>query len=106
MSSVCAVPVRSALVLGQVVPLDWSRQDQPQIGISLHCSCFWNVQLLVMNTFQSRQQLKAQQPTEGKTYFALSVTIDILLIDRHLGAVPEHALDHGGDLGGRAGLQL
>src|SRR3546814_2646454 len=34
------------------------------------------------------------------------MTINILSMDFHVGAMAQHALDHGGDLGGRAALEL
>src|SRR3546814_6106713 len=34
------------------------------------------------------------------------MTINILSLDFHVGAMAQHALDHGGDLGGSAALAL
>jgi len=36
----------------------------------------------------------------------LPKAVDVLLLDLHLSAVPQHTLDHRGDLGGRAAFQL
>jgi hypothetical protein len=66
------------------------------VGIGL--AGFGAVQLLRVNGLQSGQQLKAEQATEGEGDRALTVRIDVLPIDFHLGAVMEDAFDHGADL--------
>ena len=47
-----------------------------------------------MNRFQPWQKLESEQPTEGKRDRALAMRIDVLVIDLHLGAVMDHALDY------------
>src|SRR3546814_6723411 len=51
-------------------------------------------------------KLKSEKPAKCKANRALAMTINILSLDFHVGAMAQHALDHGGDLGGRAALEL
>src|SRR5436305_15092306 len=39
-------------------------------------------------------------------HLALTMTIHVLLFDLHIGAVPQDPFNHGGDLRGRAALEL
>ena len=55
---------------------------------------------------QPRQQLEAEQAGEGEADRALAVGVDVVPVDAHLGAVAQHALDHGRDFGRGAALEL
>ena len=58
------------------------------------------------DVLQPRQQREAEQVGEGEPDLGRAVGVDVVGLDRHVGAVPQHALDHRRDLGGRAGLEL
>src|SRR3546814_10616548 len=62
--------------------------------------------LLASDRFQAGCKLKSEKPAKCKANRALAMTINILSLDFHVGAMAQHALDHGGDLGGRAALEL
>jgi hypothetical protein len=63
------------------VPVDRPRQhrSQPRVGIGFAGN--WTVEALGMDTFESRQQVEAEQVAEGEGHVALTVAIDIGLPD-------------------------
>jgi len=56
--------------------------------------------------FSRGQQLEAEQLGEGEAHEAGAVGVGVVGLDLGVGAVPQQALDHRGDLGRRAGLEL
>jgi len=104
MASVSAVPRRSAVVFDHLVvlvadelPVNRSGQDRLQVGVGLRIAGLRPVQLLIVDRLESREELEAQESREGEPNFALAVAIDVILIDGHLGAMPQDAFDHGRD---------
>ena len=59
-----------------------------------------------MNGFQPGQQLETEEAAKCERHFTLPMAVDVILLHLHVRAVPQHAFDHGRDLGGRAGFQL
>src|SRR3546814_19411725 len=55
---------------------------------------------------QPPRSTRTYTPFPYTTRFRSAMTINILSLDFHVGAMAQHALDHGGDLGGRAALEL
>ena len=94
------------VLLADQFPVDRARQDGLQIRVVAGAAPNWTIKLLRGDGLEPRQEVKAQEVAEGKADFALAVAVDVLLLDLHLGAVAQDALDHGGDLGGRAALEL
>lgn len=52
------------------------------------------IQLLPGDGLESRQQVKAQDMTEGKSNLALAVTIDLLALNLHVRTMAQHSFDH------------
>ena len=63
-------------------------------------------EFLTGNRLETRGQLKTQKMTECKSDRTLTMVIDILPLDFHVGAVSQDPLDHGRHLGGGAPLKL
>ena len=59
-----------------------------------------------MDALEPWQKMEPEQMTEGEGHVALPMAVDVSLLNVHLGAMPQYALDHGGDFGGRWGLEL
>ena len=94
------------ILLTDQFPMDRARQDGLQIRVVAGAAPNWTIKLLRGDGLEPRQEVKSQEVAEGKADFALAVAVDVLLLDLHLGAVAQDALDHGGDLGGRTTLEL
>src|SRR3954451_17250312 len=88
------------------LPVDRPRQHRLQGRVGVGFAHGRTIEPLRVNALEPRQQLKAKQAAEGKGNIALAMAVDIGFLDCHFGAVPQHPLDHGGDLGGGGGLQL
>ena len=65
--------------------------------------CFYNNKIVAGGAAEHQGD---NRTGEGEGDDALPVAVHVLAVDGHLGAVAQHALDHGGDLGGRGRLQL
>src|SRR6266508_2129428 len=52
------------------------------------------IELLAGDGFEPWQQLEAQEMAESKRDDTLTVTIDVLAINLHLGTVAQHPFDH------------
>jgi hypothetical protein len=60
-----------------------------------------------MDPLETREKIEAEQMAEGEeSDFALTVTVHIVLLDPHLGAVAKNTLDHGRNFGGGTTLDL
>ena len=59
-----------------------------------------------MDALEPWQKVEPEQVTEGEGHVALPMAVDVSLLNVHLGAMPQYALDHGRDFGGRWGLEL
>jgi hypothetical protein len=81
-------------------------EDGLEVGIGLGVSSFGAVQPLFMDGLQPGQELEAQQVAERKRHGTLPMTIDILAVHFHGGAVASYAFHHRGDFGRRTCLQL
>ncbi len=80
------------------LPVDRFCQHRPEVRVGVGLADIRPVQPLLVDRLQPRQELESQEPTERKCHRALAVGIDVLAVDLHLGAVVDHALDHGRDL--------
>src|SRR5579885_3493185 len=78
------------VLLGDEVPVDGPRENKLEIGVGLWFSRLWSIEALGIDVFESRHQLKAQEPTESKGDLILTMRIDELLFDLHLGTMPQH----------------
>src|SRR5262249_12049422 len=56
------------------------------------------VQLDLVDLLDAGQQVDVEQPGDSEPDFGLAVAVDIVAFHGHRGAVPDGALDHGGDL--------
>src|SRR6266508_1185685 len=64
------------------------------------------IELLARDGLESREQLKAQEITKGKGHDTLAVTVAVLAVNLHFGTVAQHALNHRGNFGRGATLDL
>ena len=64
------------------------------------------VELDRADVLQPGQELEAEQLGEREPHEAGAVGVGVVGLDLGVGAVPQQALDHRRDLGGRAGLEL
>jgi hypothetical protein len=64
------------------------------------------IESLVFEVFETREELKAQEVAKRKADLTLPMGVDILLLNLHVGGVPEHAFEHCGDLRTGARLEL
>jgi hypothetical protein len=83
------------VLLVDQIPSDRLREDWLKMRVVIGATRLGAVKPLTVYRFQSRQQLKAKQPTECKPDGALAMAVDIVAVDLHLGTVAQHALDHG-----------
>jgi hypothetical protein len=74
------------------VQVDRIRQDRRQVG---KLTTWLGVGQVSGDRLQPRSQLEAEQLAEGEGRFALAMAVDILALNRHVVAVPQHAPDHG-----------
>ena len=72
------------ILLPDEFPLDGARKDRLQVGIGLRMARFWTIELLRVQIFQTRQQLKAQQRAERKSQLALTMSIHVVALHLHL----------------------
>jgi hypothetical protein len=70
------------------IPVNRARQHGLQVWIRIGSARFGPVELLRVEGFESRQQMKAEQPAKGKGHFTLAVAVHIIFLDFHLGAMP------------------
>ena len=75
-------------------------------GNKLDCPFPGEIELLLVNAIDAGHELETKEVAEGKAHLALAMGIHIGFINRHLGAMSQNALDHGGDLGGRTAFEL
>lgn len=94
------------VLLADQPPVDRPRQHRLEVWIVVRPARFGTVEALLVNPFEPRQELKAEEPAEGKGNGALAMTVDVLPIDFHFGAVTDYALDHGRHLRGGRRLEL
>jgi len=84
--------------LEQNFAFDTPREDELQVGIVFRLARFATVEFLAGQVLQTRQQFKSERRAEGEGDLALSMTVDIVLLDGHFGTVTQHPLNHGGNL--------
>jgi len=72
------------ILLPNELPLDGAREDWLQIGIGIRLPRFGTIELLRVEIFQTRQQLKAQQRAESKSQLALTMSIHVGALHLHL----------------------
>ena len=53
-----------------------------------------------MDALEPWQKVEPEQMTEGEGDVALTMAVNVSLLNVHLGAMPRYALDHGRDFGG------
>src|SRR3546814_3226783 len=94
------------ILLIDLIPGDRTGEDRLQVGKPRSHADSGKSKLLASDRFQAGCKLKSEKPAKCKANRALAMTINILSLDFHVGAMAQHALDHGGDLGGRAALEL
>ncbi len=94
------------VLLTDETPVDGTREHRLEVRVGVLMSGAGAVQLLGVDALESGQQLKAQEMTEGEGHLALPMAVHVVLLDTHLGAVPQHSLDHRRHLAGRATLEL
>jgi len=94
------------ILLGDQHPVDRAREDRLQGRVGIGRSCHGPKKALAMDAFQPRQELETEKLAEAKGDLALPVTVHVCAIHRHVGAVAQNALDHGGGLGRGDGLEL
>ena len=93
------------ILLADQRPVDGLGQDRLQVGVGIDLPG-WGWTALCGNGLETRHEIEAQQMAKGEGHLALPMTIDVVLLDLHLGAMPQDPFNHGGDLGGRAALEL
>lgn len=88
------------ILLFDLVPIDHIGENRKQVGQSGAQTCMRQRQLLPGNRFQAWRKFKSKQVAKGKADGALAMAVDIVALDLHVGAVPQHALDHRRDFRG------
>lgn len=94
------------VLLANQIPAERAGQDGFQVRLARRGVGCGKVKLLPGDGFQSRQPFKSQKVTEGESDLTLAVAVDLRAFDGHLRAMPEYALHHGGDFGGRTTPEL
>ena len=89
------------VLLGDQFPADRPGQRTGQLGQFACHRGVGQVEPGCADVLQPGQQLVAEQPGEGEPDHRGAVGVDVVGLDRHLGAVVEQPLHHRGDLGGR-----
>src|SRR5260221_3630321 len=79
------------ILLFDDLPINSTRQDRLKIGIFR--PILRPVQSLLLEILKARQKCKTQRIAEGEADFALSVGVDVLLFNVHLGVVAQHPFD-------------
>jgi len=71
------------ILLPDEFPFNRAREHRLQVWVVVRVSRFRTIELLGMQILQAGQELKAQQGTESKPDFRLSVGIDLIALDLH-----------------------
>jgi hypothetical protein len=66
----------------------------------------WSGKLVRGNGLETGHEIEAQEMAKRECHFTLPMTIDVLVFNLDLRAMPQDTFNHGGDLGGRATLEL
>ena len=99
-----AVPQRGGVLDHLVVltlderPINHPAEDRRQVVEQAAQLRVRQVELLPRDRLQPRRQLEAEQVAEGERHLALAMAVDVVALNVHVGAVAQHALDHGADL--------
>lgn len=82
------------------VPVSTASSRYPFANIEppVHVEGAGQVQLLLTDSLEPQQQLEAKSAAEGERHLGLGLAVDIGAVNLGVGAVAEHALDHGGNL--------
>ena len=88
------------------LPLDRSGEDGREVEVVVRAARDRAIELLRGYGLQPGHQGKPQEMAQGKPHRALPVTIDILAIDLHGGAMTQDAFKHGGHFRGVAPFEL
>ena len=80
------------ILLADQFPIDGTRENQAEFGILLGIGCIHQAELLFIDVLEAGHELETKQPAKSKGYLALSMGVDKLLLDLHIGAVPHDPL--------------
>src|SRR3546814_14906115 len=97
---------RSPLIRTTHSPVGRTGEYRLQVGKPRSHADIGKSQLLASDRFRAGCKLKSEKPAKCKANCALAMNINILSLDFHVGPMEQQALDHGGDPGGRAALEL
>ena len=79
-------------------PVDGLCQNWLEVGVSIDMTGMWSGKLLRGNRLETRHQVEAQEMAKRERDFTLPMTIDVVLLDLHLRAMPQDTFNHGSDL--------
>ena len=82
------------ILLADQVPIDGPRENQAELGILLGIITIHQIESLVIDVLEAGHKLEAKQPAKAKGDLTLSMGVDELLLDLHVGAKARDSLDH------------
>ncbi len=88
------------VLLGDQLPPDRACQHRREVGQRVGEAWVGEVEAGGADVLQPRQQRVAEQMGEGEPDVRRAVGVDVVGLDRHLGAMVQQAFHHRRDLGG------
>ena len=103
----CGIFDHLVILLLDLIPVDSAGKNGKQVGQFGAETRMRQRQLLPGDRFEPwRAARNPSSLAEGKADGALAMAVDILPLDLHVRAMPQHALDHRSDLRRRTALEL
>src|SRR5258708_14117027 len=75
------------------VPVDRTPEDQLEVGVFFRIACFHQREFLPMNALEAGKESKTQERAHRKSNFGLSMSINVVAINSHLGAGAQNPLN-------------